>query len=84
MKQKQILRENKKFLGFCLKLHERLTILLDDNIHNKRDPIEEDITLLNDLYSLYDTTNVSWVTDDLYQEQVVIQSTIFNDKPSDK
>lgn len=77
-------KESKKFQAFCLKIHERLTILFDDNIHNKHDPIEEDIMLLGELYKLYDTTTLPWVKDITEADQIVTQSELFSDVVADK
>lgn len=77
-------KESKKFQAFCLKVHERLTMMFDDNLHNKRDPIEEDIQLLGELYKMYDTTTLPWVKDITDAEQIVTQSELFTAVVSDK
>jgi len=46
--------EEKKFFTFLVKLHERLTIILDDNVSKSVDPVESDVILLTRLIDFYD------------------------------
>lgn len=77
------IRENKRFMAFCIKVHERLTIMFDDNLHKHIDPIEEDILLLTELYKIYDAGNLPWLKEGDDIEQIVTQSQLFTDKKTE-
>lgn len=81
-------KTNKKdvvqFYNFLQKLKERLTIILDVNPSSGVDPVDEDTSLINELYDLYDKTDMSWATKTQEKEHSVSQLTIESDKSSDK
>lgn len=52
--------ENEAFLQYLIRKHERLTILLDKNLENRKDPTEADILLLKEECEAYDKTSLPW------------------------
>jgi len=76
-------KEDERFFKFLCKLHERLYIILDDNIAKGVDPVEVDIELLKHLYKLHDTIDIAWLKDEAVEEQVVSEQKLFSDTLSD-
>lgn len=77
-------KQKKAFLYYMIKKRERLTILLDNNLDNKADPTEEDITLIKEELDAMSRSDLSWANPTDLPEQIVIQSQLFSDKSSDK
>jgi len=75
--------QTKEFFYFLCKLHERLTIILDDNVAKGVDPQEEDILLMQELYPLYHSSNVKWAQKEQQEAEVVTQAQIFSDKKAE-
>ena len=55
-----ITKDNQKFHHYLQKKKERLIILLDVNLENKKDPSEDDVKFLEEEYELFDKSGVSW------------------------
>jgi hypothetical protein len=75
----------KQFHLFLRKLHERLVIILDDNVAKEVDPIEEDIILLQELYKMYNApTTIPWIKEGADETVSVSQQPLFSDTTSEK
>lgn len=65
---RDVIRENEGFHQYLIRKHERLTILLDHNLENRKDPSEADILLLKEEYEAYVKTALPW---NLKYDQIV-------------
>ena len=79
-----ITKDNEKFRHYLLKKKERLIILLDTNLENKRDPSEDDIIFLEEEYELFDRSAVTWSDTVEKKEQSVSQLSLKTEEESDK
>lgn len=77
-------KEEERFHAFLNKLHERLYIILKDNITKGIDPVETDVDLLNVLYRVYDSEPISWLRDDALDAQVVSEQQLFSDTKTEE
>jgi CRP-like cAMP-binding protein len=77
-------KEEERFHAFLNKLHERLYIILKDNISKGVDPVETDVDLLNVLYRVYDSESISWLKDDVLDAQIVSEQQLFSDTTAEE
>jgi len=69
--------EEKELFKFLIKLHERLTIILDDNINKNVDPTESDIILLEKLCEFHERLTYELMETKGNREPLVTQSAMF-------
>lgn len=74
---REVLLQNKRFLNYLLKKHERLTIILDDNISKGVDPVEEDVQFLLEEWRAFDNSNIAWAQHEDKPEQIVTQAELY-------
>lgn len=74
---REVTLQNKRFLNYLLKKHERLTIILDDNISKGVDPVEEDINFLLEEWRAFDNSNLAWAKHEDHPEQSVTQGELY-------
>jgi hypothetical protein len=72
--------ETQEFNDFLFKLRERLTIILVDNPSKSVDPIPSDIKLLEELYLLYDKSELDFANIEKIEGKSVSQTEMFPDK----
>ena len=81
---RETLLQNRRFLNYLIKKHERLTIVLDDNLSKGVDPIEEDVQFLLEEWRAFDSSNLTWAVHEDKPEQVVTQGVLYADTKSEE
>ena len=77
-------KDEENFMWFLNKLHERLFIILKDNVSKGVDPVETDVNLLNILYKVYDSESISWLKEELGLGQTVSEQQLFSDTKAEE
>ena len=77
-------KENKRFLNYLLKVHERLTIILDDNMSKCVDPKEEDIQFLEEMMTAFDNSSMSWAKHEDSPDEIATQGILYADIKADE
>lgn len=81
--RKKDILQNKRFLKYLIKKHERLTMILDDNISKQADPIEDDILLLREEWDAFDNSSLPWASYEGNPDEIVTQGELYTDTTSD-
>ena len=80
---REVVLQNKRFLNYLLKKHERLTIILDDNLSKGADPSEVDIELLLEEWNAFDRSTLPWAVHEDQPEEVATQGVLYADIKAD-
>ena len=78
-KADQEVRGHEAYLNFIRKLKERL-ILIDDCVVNNLEIPDNDLLILEELYMLYDSDRLHWITKDVEVQDMFVQGVLFADE----